>query len=125
MDDGSERALPSRPSIEVERLSDEVAIVHLRGEHGLSTKLELTAALNVASERPRVLVDLTQCTFIDSTVIAVLLAAQHKQVVRKQRLELIVPNDAYVIERILTLSRIRRIITVHETRRAALATRGD
>lgn len=123
MDDGTAPAHPSRPVIEVEPLSDDVAILHLRGEHDLSTKPELSAALEVASERSRVFVDLSDCTFIDSTVIALLLAAHRKQVMRNERLELILPKEAPAVERILTLSRIGLIITTHKTRSAALTTK--
>ena len=64
MDDGPAPAQPSRPAIESEPLSDDVAIVHLRGEHDLSAKPELSAALEVASERSRAFVDLSDCTFM-------------------------------------------------------------
>jgi anti-anti-sigma factor len=121
MNDGTAPVQPSRPAIEVEALSDEVRVVHLRGEHDLSTKIELAVALAAASERPRVLVDLSDCTFIDSTVIALLLAAHRQQVMRNHRLELILPKGANTVERILTLTRVELIITVHETRGAALA----
>jgi anti-anti-sigma factor len=121
MNDGTVLAQPSRPAIEVEALSDEVSIVYLRGEHDLSTKIELAVALAAASERPRVLVDLSDCTFIDSTVIALLFAAHRQQVMRNQSFELILPTGANTIERILRLTRVELIITVHETRGAALA----
>ena len=71
-------------------------------------------------ERSRVFVDLSDCTFIDSTVIALLLAAHRNQVMRNERLELILPKEAPAVERILTLSRIGLIITTHKTRNAAL-----
>lgn len=121
MNDGTAPAQPSRPAIEVEALSEEVSIVHLRGEHDLSTRIELAVALAAASERPHVLVDLSDCTFIDSTVIAVLFAAHRQQVMRNQRLELILTNGADTVERILTLTRVDLIVTVHATRGAALA----
>jgi anti-anti-sigma factor len=121
MNNGIARAQPSRPAIEVEALSDEVRIVHLRGEHDLSTKTELAVALAAASQRPRVLVDLSDCTFIDSTVIALLFAAHRQQVMRNQIFALILPRGANTVERILTLSQVALIIAVHETRGAALA----
>jgi anti-sigma B factor antagonist len=120
MNDGITRAQTSRPAIEVEALTDEVRIVHLRGEHDLSTKIELAVALAAASERPHVLVDLSDCTFIDSTAIALLIAAHRQQNMRNQRFELILPKGAKTVERILTLTRVASIITVHETRGAAL-----
>lgn len=47
-------------------------VVVLRGEHDLSTSEGLRVAL--ASVRGRALVDLTACTFIDATILGVLLA---------------------------------------------------
>ncbi len=121
MNDGTAPAQPPRPAIEVEDLNDEVSILHLRGEHDLSTKIELAVALAAASERPCVFVDLSDCTFIDSTVVALLFAAHRQQVIRNQRFELILPQGANTVERILTLTRVALIITAHETRGAALA----
>jgi anti-anti-sigma factor len=119
MDDGT---APAQPSIEVEPLSDEVAIVTLRGEHDLSTTPQLSAALEAACARPRVLVDLSQCAFIDSTVLALLLSAHSELVERDGRLELFLPSDpASNVRRLLTLSMIDTLLHLHESRSAALA----
>ena len=54
-----------------------VAIVPLVGEHDLSRHESLRVALARASIRaPNVIVDLSQCTFIDCTVVRLLLDAQ-------------------------------------------------
>ena len=92
-------------------------VVNMTSARGSS----LLCALAAASERPHVLVDVSDCTFIDSTVIAVLFAAHRQQVMRNQRPELILTNGADTVERILTLTRVDLIVTVHETRGAALA----
>jgi anti-anti-sigma factor len=119
MDDGT---APAQPSIEVEPLADEVAVVTLRGEHDLSTTLQLSAALEAACARPRVLVDLSQCAFIDSTVLALLLSAHSELVERDGRLELFLPSDpASNVHRLLKLSMIDTLLHLHESRSAALA----
>jgi anti-anti-sigma factor len=51
------------------------ASVVLRGEVDLALADELTRAITAAMSRPRVVIDLTHATFIDSTVIAALVAA--------------------------------------------------
>jgi len=57
--------------------SPSVAIVPLVGEHDLSRYESLRVSLARASIRaPNVIVDLSQCTFIDCTVIRLLLDAQ-------------------------------------------------
>jgi anti-anti-sigma factor len=121
MDDSRESPRPSRPAIVVETLSDWVAVVTLRGEHDLGTKTELSGALARACERPRVLVDLSECVFLDSSVLALLLAAHRTQVERDGRLELVIPSEAHAVLRITRLARIETIIAIHETRGAALA----
>jgi anti-anti-sigma factor len=66
----------ARPGIDVRQSAGGVAIVALRGEFDLSVKPELAAALERAcSGEAGVVVDLSGCAFIDSTVIAVLLAS--------------------------------------------------
>jgi anti-sigma B factor antagonist len=122
MDEGSEHARSSRPSVEVKPLAEEVAVVRLYGEHDLSTTPELAGALDDACRRSRVLVDLSQCTFIDSTVLARLLFAHRKQIERRGRFELFLPSDpAGSVHRLIKLSKIDTLLRIHETRDNALA----
>ena len=53
-----------------------IAVVALFGEHDLSGKQRLSDALAKASVRRDVLVDLSACTFLDSSVIGTLFAAR-------------------------------------------------
>jgi anti-anti-sigma factor len=105
--------------------SEPTAVVALRGEHDLSGNAELSAALERACGQTRVLVDLTRCEFADSTVLALLLAVHRKQVGRGKRLELVLPSCPHPLQRITSLARVGTLMTVHETRSAALSTPRD
>jgi anti-anti-sigma factor len=121
MDDSRESAPRPRPASEVEALSASVAVATLRGEHDLSTKSEVAGALATACKHAYVVVDLSDCTFIDSTVIALLLTAHRRQVEREGQLHVVVPSGAYAVQRIVTLANLGSILTIHETRDEALA----
>ena len=62
-------------TVEVGHLEPDLAIVTLRGEHDISTRDELGLAFDEASAHANLLIDLTDCSFIDSTVINLLLKA--------------------------------------------------
>jgi anti-anti-sigma factor len=112
---------PQPSTADVESVTDELAIVTVRGEHDLGTKSALEDALARAGRRRDVLVDLSHCDFMDSTVLAVLLSAHRSQAERGGRLELVIPAGAHPIERIATLARIQAIVTTHPTRGTGLA----
>jgi anti-anti-sigma factor len=90
------------------------AIVSLRGEHDLATAENVSQA--ISSVEGNVLVDLTDCTFLDSTVIG-LLFAHSKDLERQGRyLEVVVPAENRTIVRTLELVRMRDVIVVHSVR---------
>ena len=75
-----ESSLPG--TVELTHHSPEVAVVTMRGEHDLSTASQVARALERAAVHSDVLVDLSRCGFIDSTVIAALVKtalAAHEQ----------------------------------------------
>jgi anti-anti-sigma factor len=86
-------------------------VVSLRGEHDLSTAVEIQDALEPIFGN--VLVDLSGCDFIDSTVIAVLLDDSDIRKREGHCLELLVPPDNRVIMRTLQVSGIARLLVVH------------
>jgi anti-anti-sigma factor len=121
MDGGSEPTRSPSPSTEVRSLSDGVAVVALRGEHDLSSAPELAAALEAARPWPRVLIDLSECAFMDSTVLARLLSAHRMQVEHGERLELVLPSEpASSVPRLAKLSRVDILVPIHESLTHAL-----
>ena len=112
------RGRASEPVVHVELLPprerDFAAIVSLRGEHDLASAPEVSSA--IAGIEGNVLVDLADCTFLDSTVIAVLFARSADLERAGRFLEVVVPRENVPITRTLELVRMRDVIVVHEVR---------
>jgi anti-anti-sigma factor len=119
-DTRGEDRMTASSSIELAIHSHAVAVVTLRGEYDLASAERLGAALDAAESRPAVLVDLSACTFVDSSVITALLRAAGRARARDGTLELVVPT-AGLVRRALELAGVRAILPLHETQRAALA----
>ena len=109
-----------RGTITIAHHAPGLTIVALLGEHDIATEPRLSRALNEAAERSDVLVDLSECRFIDSSVIRVLASAARAAAARGERLELAIPTQA-PIRRISELARLDELLTIHDTREAALA----
>src|SRR5260221_12995906 len=83
--------IETRPS----RVDRFVAVVELHGEHDLATREAVRVAL--ASLRGNVLVDLSECTFIGSTVIGPIVRAAHALARAGYPLQLVLPAaDSHV-----------------------------
>jgi anti-sigma B factor antagonist len=109
------------PVVEVEFARPGIALVKLRGEHDIASKQRLGEALACASARPNVLVDLSECTFMDSSVIAAFFHARKKLAERGGRLELVIPPQANTIQRVAKITRLGASLPIHETQGAAVA----
>jgi len=110
-----------RPTIRLELHTPDIAIVTLTGEHDLASKAELTDVLARASAHRSVLVDLSDCTFVDSTVLSLLVLTCQSQWERDGRLELVIPRETSAIQRVLTIAGLTTFLTIHETRHEGLA----
>jgi anti-anti-sigma factor len=101
------------PSIEVHldraRVGDFSAVVALFGEHDLATAEAVRVAL--APLCGRVLVDLTDCSFIDSTIISILINKATSLKRDGHELELRVPADS-IVARALAIIGLARFLTV-------------
>jgi anti-anti-sigma factor len=109
------------PDLEVDFSQPAIALVKLRDEHDVSGKRRLTEALATASARLNVVVDLSECTFMDSSVIVAFFLARHKLAQRGGRLELVIPREASAIQRVAKVTFLASILPIHETRSAAIA----
>lgn len=109
-----------------DRLDDGVSVIAVRGELDLSTASELEGPLEsaVAGGDAAVLIDLSECEFIDSTGIALIVRAW-------QRLDrnangdgsgrVVICNDNDQVRRVLEITGIELSIPIHRTRDEALA----
>jgi anti-anti-sigma factor len=89
------------------------AVVSLHGEHDLSTAQTIRDALG--SLYGAVLLDLSPCEFIDSTVIRTVLDKHRQLETDGHRLELLVPPDRKMIRRVIEVSGLRLVLTVHDS----------
>jgi anti-anti-sigma factor len=110
-----------RPTVEVETVAPDIGIATLRGEHDLATKAALSDALARAGEHSCLLVDLGACTFLDSTVIGLIVATCQRMWERDRRLELVIPREAETIRRVMKVAGLTTFLTIHATRAEAIA----
>jgi anti-anti-sigma factor len=117
--DGS--SVAAQASVEIEIHSQSVCIVTLRGEHDAASSEAVTLALAAARGYDNILVDLAQCTFIDSTLITALLVSARRAQQVAGALELVLPNESNAVRRTLEIANVQMILPFHATRVAAIA----
>jgi anti-anti-sigma factor len=112
------------------QLDDGVRVVAVRGELDLSTAPDLESPLEeaVASKDASVLIDLSDCEFIDSTGIALIVRAW-------QRLDraadgegsgrVVICSDNEQVRRVLEITGLELSIAIHGSRDEALAALRD
>ena len=98
-----------------------VAIVTLRGDHDAGRKQALRDALDGTGPQLNVIVDLTECTFVDSSVVAALKAAGHELESRGRTLALVIPPKSASLQRAAKLSGLADSLPLHASRGAAIA----
>jgi anti-anti-sigma factor len=107
--------------VQVALHSDTTAIVSLIGEHDLSLGDALRGALETAAEqRSCVLVDLSRCTLLDSTGIAVLLDAQKRVRAARGRFALVIPPGQGAVARVAEIIRLGDLVPIAQSREDAL-----
>ena len=89
-----------------------VALVELHGEHDLDTHDSIESALQRIYGD--VLIDLSACSFIDSTVVGLIVSRTQELRREDHRLELIVPAENRDVVRVIDLVGLRTFLTVHE-----------
>jgi anti-sigma B factor antagonist len=115
-DDSSRLSQP--PVAEIER-RDGAVVVHLAGELDLYNAPALREALlEVAAEQPeRLVIDLHEVDFVDSTALGVLIETRTKLENKKAFLLAAPGRDTH---RALTISGLDRHLSLHETLESAL-----
>jgi|1185.fasta_scaffold730407_1 anti-anti-sigma factor len=97
-------------TIEV-RVYPRASLISLVGEHDLSTRGLLFDAVARAAERPRLVVDLTECSFLDSCILGVLFSA-HSQC---ERMAIVLPDAGSIVHRTIAMTGVRTLIPVFAT----------
>ncbi|MCW3011850.1 MAG: anti-anti-sigma factor [Solirubrobacterales bacterium] len=101
----------------------DVVVVAVAGDHDIATADEIRGAIDTAlAAQHRVVVDLTPATFVDSTVLGVLLGARDQA--RDAGLGfgvLLGEGSATAVQRITEVTGLASILPLHDARDAALA----
>jgi anti-sigma B factor antagonist len=107
------------------RLPDGAVVVEVEGDVDLHSAPELRDRLNalIGDGAERVVVDLSEATFLDSMALGVLLGAKREVADRDGMLELVVATDD--IRRIFEITMLERIFRIHPTRAEALGADGS
>jgi anti-anti-sigma factor len=105
----------------IEHPAPGLAIVRMRGEHDLSTAPRLTQALEQVAAHSNVIVDLSECDFIDSTVIARLLSTANDVRAEDEQLVVVIPPESKTVARVAHLIQLSELIPVHRSQSDAIA----
>ncbi len=110
-------------SMSVERAADheDVVVVEVGGDVDLKTAPELEHELVRAAESGAglVLVDLTDCTFIDSSALNALVHGKAAADAAEARLVVVCPSENLI--RVLRIAGLDRMLELHASREAVLA----
>lgn len=103
-----------------------VRAISVRGELDLSTAPDLEGPLDQAldSGEGSVLIDLSQCEFIDSTGIALIVRAWQRLESGENGRALVICSQNDQVRRVLEITGLELSIPVHRTRDEALAALG-
>jgi len=105
--------------VELCKLSGHTMIVRLIGEHDLFTKPRLTEQLHRARLADTVIVDLTGCTFLDSTIISTILGARLDLL--SPRIELVLPPAGSISYRALHVAGVPTFFVSYATLEEAVS----
>jgi anti-anti-sigma factor len=109
---------PPPGPVTIEVVSSRAAVVTLGGDHDVASRNAIADAFSVAGTGRDLLVDLSECTFIDSTIIKLLLQTQRALAEQDARLELVIDTDGHGhVARVAELMGIAEVIPTHVTRR--------
>ena len=111
-----------RNRVEVDRLAEHVWVVALLGEHDLSTTDAVRGAIDeVFASGSKVVLDLSDASFIDSTVlVAVIEAHNHAQHDPDDDFA-VVARPGSMPRRVVDLTHLDLTVDVYENREAAIA----
>jgi anti-anti-sigma factor len=94
----------------------QVVVVRLCGEHDLASAGEVGTRLAEAQTLGLTVVDVSACVFLDSSIIACLIAVRRAQGV----LAVVLPPASNAVERALLVTGVTDILTCHHTLREAI-----
>jgi len=114
---------PTPFEIRREELDEGILAIAVRGELDMDTSPELEKELQQAIAEPTgsVVLDLSECEFIDSTGIALIVNAWQKLEQGEPDSRLVLCCENHQVRRLLKVTGVDASISMHEGRDAALA----
>jgi anti-sigma B factor antagonist len=106
----------SAPQFAQEQVSDEVTLIRVDGPVNANSAPILLAKISSVEAIPSLVIDLSDCSFVDSTTIGVLLRARRRYDVPGRELCLVVSEGA--ILRALHVMRLDRVFRIFADRSA-------
>lgn len=108
---------PPPGPVTIEVVSASAAVVTLGGDHDVSSRGAIADAFSVAATGRDLLVDLSDCTFIDSTIIKLLLQTMRALEEDDGRFEIVIDSESHGhVARVAELMGIADVIPTHATR---------
>jgi anti-sigma B factor antagonist len=106
----------------LERTDSGLAVLTMSGEHDLSTAPELRRRLDgLLDEGAATVVDLSSATFIDSSILGVILDGRRRASDAEVGFAVLHDNGADAVDRVLEVTGLRNELPVHTGREEALA----
>ncbi|HXG76174.1 MAG TPA: STAS domain-containing protein [Gaiellaceae bacterium] len=109
-------------AVRVEALPDGGLVAHVAGELDMATTPRLEEALAGRGRAERLVVDLGECSFLDSSAVRFLVQAAREREAAGG--ELVLATDDPGIRRVLEITAVDTVLTVHPSVSAALRTAG-
>jgi anti-sigma B factor antagonist len=108
--------------IALERTEAGLAVLTISGEHDLSTAPNLRRRLDsLLDEGAVTVIDLTPATFIDSSILGVILDGRRRAADKDVGFAVVHSNGAEAVERVLEVTGLRAELPVHARREDAFA----
>jgi anti-sigma B factor antagonist len=106
----------------LEQTNDGMALLTLSGEHDLSTAPELRRRLDkLLAEGTPTVVDLSPATFIDSSILGVILDGRRRAADNDVGFAVLHSDGADAVDRVLEVTGLRAELPVHAGRDAAIS----
>lgn len=106
--------------VQLERLSPGAAVVHVRGELDMATAPVLQERISDGGGADRLVIDLAECTFVDSAALRVITQTARDVEESGGTLALVVTDPG--IRRVLEITAVDTVLPVHATIDSALGT---
>jgi anti-sigma B factor antagonist len=105
----------------LERIDRGLAVLTISGEHDLSTAPQLRRRLSgLLDERTPTVIDLSPATFIDSSILGVILDGRRRAAQADIGFAVARSNGADAVDRVLEVTGLRAELPVHTLREEAL-----